>query len=548
MKNSQHTQLTLAEQINAIELYDDNHRKKTSTLLIDIGSLFTLFHDNRGDCYAIIYNQQKKLVYRLQGHEFISFLRECYFQRWQTGVNDKNIQEALDTLKAKAKFDGQQHPVYRRIAKQAHAIYVDLNNHHGEAIEIKATGWQVIQNPPVHFLQSQYAHALPTPTCGGDINRLWQYLNVRQEDKVLIWAWLLACLKPTPPYPLLLLHGSQGSGKSSASKIIKRIIDPNAGESTQTPKDERNLIAYALNHHLLCFDNNSYIDNELSDYLCRIASGASISVRKLYTDADELIYNLARPILINGISNNIHRGDLLERTITVELQSLEETNRRTETNIFRAFETDLPFILGALYDDAANAIASFQKVKPKALPRMADFAKWVIAAELTSNSFSPNDFMTAYQNNILDNAKANLAENPLALALQTLIHQWVQQKLTGWKGTASELLYKLNQLTNIPDSCKRAQQWPKDHRALGKALERLIPEFKKTGTHIQRIRTGNERLIAINFAKEIVSKISCHPCHNSDNVVKNNKNSDDIAKKHLSHLKSLLTSMTNTVT
>ena len=84
-------QPSIADQINTIDVSDDAGTKKTTTLLIEIGSLFELFHDARGECYAAVYDGDKKSVYRLSSRDFSSYLRQCYFRCWQKGVSDKHM-------------------------------------------------------------------------------------------------------------------------------------------------------------------------------------------------------------------------------------------------------------------------------------------------------------------------------------------------------------------------------------------------------------------------------------------------------------------------
>jgi hypothetical protein len=52
---------------------------------------------------------------------------------------------------------------------------------------------------------------------------------------------------------------------------------------------------------LLAFDNLSGLPVWLTDALCRLATGGSFAVRQLYTDDEEMLFEAARPTLLNGI-------------------------------------------------------------------------------------------------------------------------------------------------------------------------------------------------------------------------------------------------------
>ena len=61
------------------------------------------------------------------------------------------MQDALGILEAKATHDGQAYPVYVRVAECAGRVYLDLANERWEGVEITATGWRVVADPPVRF-------------------------------------------------------------------------------------------------------------------------------------------------------------------------------------------------------------------------------------------------------------------------------------------------------------------------------------------------------------------------------------------------------------
>jgi hypothetical protein len=179
---------------------------------------------------------------------------------------------------------------------------------------------------------------LPVPE-RASIEALWSFLNLPSRNEfVLIVAWLLAALRPCGPYPLLAVSGEQGSAKTILSKLLKALIDPNAAPVRALSREERELMIAANNGHVLAFDNLSGLPPWLSDALCRLATGGSFAVRQLYTDDEEVLFEAARPILINGIEEVIGRPDLGDRAIFLTLEPIGETQRRSENELWRAFE------------------------------------------------------------------------------------------------------------------------------------------------------------------------------------------------------------------
>jgi hypothetical protein len=158
----------------------------------------------------------------------------------------------------------------------------------------------VVEAPPVRFRRPGGLLPLPVPEQGGSIEALATLLNLPdQNDFVLVVSWLLAALRPGGPYPLLAVSGEQGSAKTGLSKLLKALIDPNSAPVRATACEGRELMIAASNSHLLAFDNLSGLPAWLSDALCRLASGGSFAVRQLYTDDDEVLFQAARPILLN---------------------------------------------------------------------------------------------------------------------------------------------------------------------------------------------------------------------------------------------------------
>src|SRR4029078_2932270 len=207
----------------------------------------------------------------------------------------------------------------------------------------------------------------------GSIEILRPFLNLSsQNDFVLVVAWLLAALRPHGSYPLLAISGEQGSAKTVLSKVLRALFDPNVAPIRALPRDERELMIAANNSHLLAFDNLSGLPPWLSDALCRIASGGSFAVRRLYTDDGEVLFQAERPVILNGIEDLIGRADLADRAICLTLGSIGEEQRRSEAALWREFERARPAILGGGVDAVVNGFRAVDSVQPGRLPRMAD--------------------------------------------------------------------------------------------------------------------------------------------------------------------------------
>jgi hypothetical protein len=94
-----------------------------------------------------------------------------------------------------------------------------------------------------------------------------------------------------------------------------------------------------------------------------------------------VLFEAARPILLNGIEEVVNRPDLGDRAIFLTLAPIAETNRRSEAELWREFGIERPRVLGALLDALVHGLRAFGSVHLDHLPRMADFALWGSACE-----------------------------------------------------------------------------------------------------------------------------------------------------------------------
>src|SRR5262249_35725365 len=190
-------------------------------------------------------------------------------------------------------------------------------------------------NPPVRFRRASGMQSLPVPIPGGSIAGLRVFVNVQADTGfVLLVAFALAVLRNRGPYPVIVLSGEQGSAKSTCLAILRALLDPNTAPLRALPREDRDLFIAATNAHVLAFDNVSGLPAWLSDTLCRLATGAGFAVRQLYTDGDEVLFDAARPVMLNGIEDIVTRPDLADRAVFLTLEPIPEDRRRPEQELW----------------------------------------------------------------------------------------------------------------------------------------------------------------------------------------------------------------------
>jgi hypothetical protein len=394
------------------------------------------------------------------------------------------VADASNGLEALA-LRGAARKVFVRIAATANAIYLDLGDPSWQAIEIRADGWRITSSLPVRFRRPKGLLPLPVPRTGGSLEQLRPYVNVSNDDDfMLLTMVMIAMLRGRGPYPVLVVNGEQGSAKSTLTRVIKGVIDPNLAPLRSEPREPRDLMIAATNNHVLAFDNVSSLSPWLSDAYCRLSTGGGFSTRMLYENAEEQIFDAVRPVILNGIPEFATRPDLISRAVLIHSPRISETACRDQRSFWAAFEQDQPYILGALLDMAVAALAHEPDVQLERKPRMADFAVWAVAAEPAAG-WSAGRFLEVYAGNRQQAAEATLDGDPVADLVRVLT------KTTGWTGTATDLFIELNQRT--PESTQRRPDWFKKPRQLSDALRRLAPALRQVGVDVYFAKAGHDR-------------------------------------------------------
>ena len=370
-------------------------------------------------------------------------------------------------------------------------LYLDLGDETWRAVEIDATGWRVIDNPPVRFRRASGMKPMRIPVRGGSVETLRSFLNVQSAaDFVLVVAWALACLRNRGPYPVIVLSGEQGSAKSTFSAILRALLDPNTAPLRALPREDRDLFIAASNGHVLAFDNVSGLPAWISDTLCRLATGGGFAVRQLYSDQDEVLFDAARPVILNGIEDIVTRPDLADRAVFLTLEPIPEERRRPEQELWAAFEAERPRILGVLLDAVAKGLAMLPQTKLEKLPRMADFALRATACETAL--WPAGTFWSAYCGNRDEAVEGVIDADPIAAAARA-----VMATRTEWTGTASELLGALAEVAG--ERVAKSKTWPDSARALAGRLRRTATFLRKIGIDIRFGREGRARTRIIHI-------------------------------------------------
>ncbi|MDX2407126.1 ATP-binding protein [Streptomyces microflavus] len=456
-------------------------------------SHFRYFRTTEGTVYAQRIGHPVARPIRSQGTTG-SHRQELMVDLFNDGVgvfNGTSLKEALDLIEALALSQDVQ-PTHIRVAPGFDgATWLDLGRDDGQSVRIHPNGWDILVPDPreVCWRRTQLTGELPMPARDTEekgidlLLRLTNFANAETESLAL--AWLVGCLGPSVPVPAPFLTGPQGAGKSTAGRMLVRIIEGMTGDLRRAPKDEENLITAVAAGWVTALDNLSHLAPDLSDLMCCIVTGAESIKRALFSDGDVVRSRYRRPLLLTGIDVGVIRPDLAERLLPLRLERPKV--RRTEAELWREFEAALPVILGSLLDLTVKVRATEADI-PSDL-RMADFAH--LCAQIdAATGFGT---LPAYRSS-LDELNDDVIEGDL-LAQTVLKHAAGLEPGTETRMTSSEWLHLLSGLYSGDDFRPLPKGWPTTGKVLSDRLKRLQPTLAARGLLVDWGRTKEGRYV-----------------------------------------------------
>lgn len=430
----------------------------------------TLVHNQQNEPYAIVEINGVRQVHSVTSKGFSQFIASKYYAAKKAPLPEASIKTVVSTLSGKALFDGKSVEIYTRIAKTEDGYWLDLCNDKWEAVQVTKHGWKVLSGNAIPLFQrSQSMKAIPTPQAGGSLEALWQLINIPPGYQKMVLAWLLECLRSDTPHVVVELFGEQGTAKSTTQRLLKMLIDPCAANLKANPKKVEDVWIGATNCHLVSFENISQLTPEYQDALCVLATGGAHATRTLFTNQEETVIELRKPIILNGISVNVTAPDLLDRSIQIELPPVN--TRLQSCAVEESFGKYYAQIVGALLDQFVAALhqmgtVSIVDVKK---PRMVDFA-YLGEALYQADGLEAGAFLADYQVMRQKGVQRSIEASPIGIALLA----YLEQNPIGWSGKLQELLVLLPKPTGETN-------WPRTGKSLGDALRRLAPALRTLG-------------------------------------------------------------------
>lgn len=380
-------------------------------------------------------------------------------------------------------------------------VVIDLGNDSGNVVAITATGWQLTKRGPAVFRRTPPMRAMPAPLPldhddADNVDKraaaaakyldetLRDLVNVDEIQRHLIIGWLSAVYLGISR-PILWLGGEQGTGKSTAARMLARLLDP-VGEDglRQPPTDAADALPLINSAYVGAFDNVGGVAHWFSNLLSSVVTGTDITKRALFFNADTvLMFNLRKAIIVTSIADNGGQPDMLSRVMPVNLDYVPDTSRRNEVELLERFEAARPTMFAAICDLVALAIAHETTTAPNlAHTRFVPFDNTLHNIDAVTGWTTAADYLE-----LTRQVQADVtAGEPLAVAILALLETRATHGVNGWHGTTAELLDAIK--THRPDDAVKG--WPANSKALGRRLNIVSPSLRAHNIDVRRHKTN----------------------------------------------------------
>lgn len=468
-----------------------NSNKEKNQWLPKQGSFF---RDQLGELFAEMQDVDgTNRIVALDSEDFQALLIRRYHSETGKPLKSNELVTLVRTVKAWAKIAPIM-TLHVRVAERSggFTFYYDLNNE-GAVVEIMPGRVYVIDNHGIAFRRfgATSSQVIPAPSDPyyAPLSGLFSLVNIINPlDQLLFKVYLISCFIPTIPHPLVALFGQQGAAKTTAARVIKRLVDPSGLEVTSFSGGHDELVRLFTHNHMIVFDNITKISQAQSDLLCTAVSGATQSLRKKYTNSEEVFFCFKCCIVLTGINRSVESPDLLDRTLQFDLERVSGARRRDERELWHEFEVKKPLFMGAIFETLAHAMELYGNVRVTDSHRLADFHKWGVAISMALNH-SQEEFEEALARNKERIHHTVVDANPVLQAVITFMNGREE-----WDGRMLTLLDELKKIN--PTGL------PKDQRILSGEITKIEQNLNEAGIRFQKKIAGKNSVSKIALKKE----------------------------------------------
>jgi hypothetical protein len=343
-KSFPRTYESVAEEIRACrQITGEEDKRKQFEVFLQVSEIInndllergTFYHD---ECRAYIFFNLEKKLFAIHKDDFEY---QNLLARYGLMASENIYKYVLDFLQAEAFHHGAKTDIHRFAYFDKTTFTLHIFNHRNQIYRISSDSIELKDNgaDQILFLSDPTAETfeitLPVnvnPDCSLLYEELIDKINFAEdiltiaERKLLFHYYYLSLFFESlmPTKIISCFVGEKGSGKSISLRKIGMLLFGSRFDVKSLPGNEDDFDIIALNSYLFFIDNADSKCPWLDDRLARIATGAVISRRELYTTA-KLFSQSAKCFLgITSRTPHFRRDDVADRLLLMTVKRFDK--------------------------------------------------------------------------------------------------------------------------------------------------------------------------------------------------------------------------------
>jgi hypothetical protein len=420
-------------------------------------------------------------------------LTKLLYKHEEKAPSNDGLIGARRVLDMLAHDSGDVRELHTRAAFHEGAVFYQLAP--GRVVRVDEKGWALDPEPPVYFRAVKNLQPLPDPAPGAKLEDVAEWINLKTDrDRRLFLAYTTLLPLAHISRPILQTTGVMGSGKSTAGRVVKRLLDPTGNEAVTV--DRRDFLQKAAHCYILMLDNQNSLPEWFQDTLCRLVTGESDSKRVLYSDDEDLVWSMQRAVLLNGINPPSDRGDVQDRTLPIELERLDKRKRLPEDDFWLQFSLKHPELLGAVFDALSGALRERHTVQLEERPRLADWGLFA-GALYAAQGWGVATFVEDWR--LVEETQQQGTLDGSIVAQAVILYMKDKDRV---ELSAAKLHAAIESRAEDALDLKDDKTWPKTGRTLWKKIREVTPLLEVHGIRSYRSpsnKTGRPIILDTDF-------------------------------------------------